>query len=158
MMDAPRSTTPVRGALQAASALLSQVRDGLEAVKHKDRRYLAQDVRRAFADSLDLDAALQEEHPEENRWDYLLGYAPSEEVVGVESHSAKQDEISTVIAKKRAAKAQLAEHLQSRKRVARWLWVASGPVHFADTEKTRRLLDQNGIQFVGRRVLARHLR
>jgi hypothetical protein len=157
MMTAPRSTTPVRRALQATSPLLSQVRDGLEAVKRKDRSYLAQDVRRAFADSLDLDAALQEKHPEENRWDYLLGHAPSEEVIGVEPHSAKQDEISTVIAKKKAAKAQLAEHLQSRKRVARWLWVASCKVHFADTEKARRLLDQNGIEFVGRRVLARHL-
>jgi hypothetical protein len=35
--------------------------------------------------------------------------------------------------------------------------VASGKVHFADTEKARLRLDQNGIKFVGTRVLAKHL-
>ncbi len=30
-------------------------------------------------------------------------------------------------------------------------------VHFADTEKPRRQLDQNGIEFVGTKVMAKHL-
>ena len=48
-------------------------------------------------------------------------------------------------------------HLREGARVTKWLWVASGEVHFANTERTRHRLDQNGIEFVGTRVAARHL-
>lgn len=156
---APRrkKTTPIRGALAKDSSLRAEIQDGIGAVKPSHRKYLASDVRRAFADSLDLDAALQGQHPQENRWDYLLGHEVSVEVIGVEPHSAKQDEISTVIKKKEAAKIQLSTHLAPGKRVSKWLWVASGKVHFANTEKARYRLDQCGIEFIGGRVLAKHL-
>jgi hypothetical protein len=96
-------------------------------------------------------------HHQENRWDYLIGHAPSTLVVGLEPHSAKRDQISTVIAKRKAAVDQLRSHLKSDARIAAWLWVASGKVHFVDTEKARRRLDQNGIRFVGTKVLRKHL-
>jgi len=72
-------------------------------------------------------------------------------------HSEVKDGIGTVIKKKKAAKEQLAGHLRPGARITTWLWVASGRVHFADTEKARRRLDQQGIQFIGREVLAKHL-
>lgn len=93
----------------------------------------------------------------ENRWDYLLGYAPTSEVVAVEPHSAKEDHISTVIKKRGAAREQLKMHLRDGARIARWLWGASGDVHFTDTERARRWLDQNGIEFVGKKVMAKQL-
>jgi hypothetical protein len=149
--------TPVRKALQETSTLRESVSDGIGAVEKAQRAYFAADIRGTFGDSLDLDAALQQEHPSANRWDYLLGHSPSEEVVAVEPHSAKQDEITAVINKRKAAKQQLAAHLEPGAHVARWLWVASGKVQFADTEKARRRLDENGIEFVGKQVLAKHL-
>jgi hypothetical protein len=149
--------TPIKKALVVTSPLRAQVEDGLKALKPADHEYLAQDVRSTFADSLELDAALREDHSKENRWDYLLGHRPTGEVVGLEPHSAKQDQITAVIGKKEAAKQQLIGHLKPGRRVSRWLWVASGTVHFADTEKARLRLDQSGIQFVGRHVLAKHL-
>jgi hypothetical protein len=100
---------------------------------------------------------MREEHPQENRWDYLLGHCPSGEVVAVEPHSARQDQVSTVIDKRTAARNHLRDHLREGVSVSRWLWVASGDVHFADTERARRRLDQNGIQFVGRKILPKHL-
>jgi hypothetical protein len=121
------------------------------------RRYLDEEIRGDFDDSLNLDEALREGHEQENRWDYLLGYEPSSEVVAVEPHSAKQDQVSTVIRKRSAARQQLRKHLKQGARIHSWLWVASGKVHFADTEKARRRLDQNGIRFVGGKVLAKHL-
>lgn len=153
-----KNTTPVRAALESTSTLLPSVQDGLGAVKGAHRSHFAVDVRTAFDDSLDLDEALQSVHPNDNRWDYLLGHKATSEVIGVEPHSAKQDEISTVIQKRAAAKQQLTKHLKEGKRVSAWLWVASGRVHFADTEKARRRLDQNGIQFVGNKVMAKHLK
>jgi hypothetical protein len=149
--------TPVRGVLKPGSTLMPLVENGLGALKTKDRRCVAENVRRAFSDSLDLDKALRSEYPQQNRWDYLLGHDASRSVIGLEPHSAKTDQISTVIAKKKAAQAQLSTHLRSGKRIVRWIWVASGRNHIADTEKLARRLDENGITFVSREILVRHL-
>ncbi len=125
--------------------------------KKSHRSYLAADIRESFADSLDLDKAMQEGHEQENRWDYLLGHTQSATVIGLEPHSARQDQITTVIKKKEAARQQLRGHLEQGARVTAWLWVASGKVHFAPTEKAHRRLDQTGIKFVGREVRKEHL-
>src|SRR5215831_20143530 len=157
MMTTKSGNTLLRLALREESTLLKHVRDGFAAVKNTHREYFDQAIRTDFADSLELDEALRKGHEQEKRWDYLLGHAPSCEIVAVEPHSARQDQVASVIKKQTAARAQLRTHLREGKRVTRWLWVASGRVHFADTEKTRRLLDQNGILFVGARVAAKHL-
>jgi hypothetical protein len=151
------SGTPLRRALRADSDLQDSVRDGMAAVKRTHHDHFDPAIRSSFADSLDLDAALQAGHEQENRWDYLLGHRPSREVVAVEPHSAERDAISKVIRKRSSAREQLKAHLRDSARVSRWLWVASGRVHFADTEKARRRLDQNGIEFVGTKVMAKHL-
>jgi hypothetical protein len=129
----------------------------LGAIERRHRACFEDAVAAAVADSLDLDAALTAGHEEENRWDYLLGHRPSAKVVAVEPHSAKSDQVSAVIKKKAAACVQLAGHLRAGARVAAWFWVATGKVYFADTEKTRRRLDAEGILFVGARVAERHL-
>lgn len=149
--------TPVRRALREDSALIPLVANGLGAIESKHRNHFAEAIRSDFADSLDLDKAMEKGHERENRWDYLLGHASSGEVVAVEPHSAKHDEITTVISKRCAARDHLKDHLREGARVTKWLWVASGRVHFADTEKARRLLDQNGIEFVGAQVAGKHL-
>jgi hypothetical protein len=149
--------TPLRSALRKDSSLLESVRDGLGAVKSTHRTYFEERVRLVVADSLDADEALREGNDQANRWDYLLGHAESRALVGVEPHSAKEDEIGTVIRKRAAALQQLRAHLRDGVQIAKWLWVASGKVHFSDTEKARRRLDQNGIEFVGTRVMAKHL-
>ncbi len=147
----------MRSALRSTSPLRASVEDGLGAVKQADRACIDPSVRREFVDSLDADEALRPGHDRENRWDYLLGHEASGEIIGVEPHSAKQDEIATVIRKRAAACEQLRAHLREGVRVAKWLWVASGRVHFAATEKAKLQLDAKGIEFVGTKVLAKHL-
>jgi hypothetical protein len=149
--------TPIRKALEEQSPLQQAVRDGLGACKDAHRAYIDENLRAAFADSLDCDEAMRAIYPDDHRWDYLFGYRPSGVVIGLEPHSAKEDQISTVIEKRKAALEQLRPHLKEGARVETWLWVASGTVHFADTEKARRRLDQSGIKFVGKRVLEKHL-
>lgn len=151
------TATPIRRALREESPLLANVQNGLGAVKPTHRDYFHTSVRAAFADSLDTDEALRITHEQENRWDYLLGHAASGEVVAVEPHSAKSDEVRTVIRKRQAAQDQLRAHLRDGAKVAKWLWVASGKVQFANTEKIRFQLDSNGIEFADRQILAKHL-
>jgi len=146
----------LKRALRDDSSLHAVICDGLNAVKTAHRGYFDEAIRPSFEDSLDLDEAMRPGREGENRWDYLLSHAPSDAVVAVEPHSAKQDEISTVIKKRSAAREHLRSHLRDGETILRWLWVASGRVHFADTEKARRRLDQNGIEFVGQRVMVKH--
>lgn len=150
-------STPVRKALKPESSIQQLVKDGLEALEKEHRHYIETPLREEFGDSIDIDKAFLSGNEQENRWDYLLGHMPSGKVIALEPHSAKQSEIATIIAKRKAARDQLQLHLESHARIAAWLWVASGNVHFADTEKVRRQLDQNGIRFVGKRVLRKHL-
>lgn len=149
--------TPVKHALLKNSQFLPLVADGLGAVKNAHRNYFDSAIRDTFGDSLNLDEALEKGHEQENRWDYLLGHTPSGQIVAVEPHSAKQDEISTVIRKRTAAIEQLKDHLRDGARVSKWLWVASKKVHFANTENVKLRLDQNGIEFVGTQIKAKHL-
>lgn len=154
---ARKARTPVRRALRDDSPLVAAVVDGFSAVEKKHHDCFEEGIRSCFADGLDLDKALKAGRDREHRWDYLLGHGPTMKIIAVEPHSAKQDQISRVIEKRRHARDQLKDHLLAGARVSKWLWVASGSVQFADTEKARRLLDQNGIEFVGRQVRAKHL-
>lgn len=66
-MKRSKGDTPVRRALRDGSDLRKRVSDGLGAVAKPHRDYLDPSIRERFADSLDLDAALREEHEQENR-------------------------------------------------------------------------------------------
>ena len=98
-----RDKTPIRSALLSGSVLQQSVNSGLHALTKAHRSYVDPDIRDGFADSLDIDAGLKAGHPQEHRWDYLLGLTDRRVVVGFEPHSAKQGEISIVISKRRAA-------------------------------------------------------
>lgn len=153
-----RATTPVRQALRQNSSLRPRVEDGLGAVKRQqDRERFASSVRAAFADSLELDEAMREDHQQDKRWDFLLGHRPSKEVIAVEIHGARSEDVTAVIGKRTEALKQLRDHLAPGSRVSRWLWVASGRVHFAPTGKDLKRLDQNGIEFIGTPLLPKHL-
>lgn len=152
-----RSKTPLRAALRSSSQLLPQVADGIAALRKEHRGLLEEGLRPDLADSLDLDAGLQAEHPQENRWDYLLGHGPSASVVALEAHTATDGQVAVLIAKREAARRQLRQHLRDGVAPAAWIWVTEGRVGFAQTERATLRLDQAGITFAGRKVLAKHL-
>jgi hypothetical protein len=150
--------TPIRAALQVRSSLHALVKDGLGAIKRTHRSYFDENVRSCFADSIDIDEAFRVGKEQENRWDYLLGVNESRKLVGIEPHSAKEDEISTVIKKVKAARIQLRDHLKERVIIHTWIWVASGKVHFLDIDKESLRLNQSGILFAGRKVNLKHIK
>ena len=149
--------TPIRRNLSERSALLHGVRDGLGALVPAHRDHLDGKIRPAFADSLDLDATLREKFPQTNRWDYLLGHSQTGAIVGLEPHPATSDQVSTVIAKRKASLEQLKPHLRAGARVSAWFWVASGRTQFSPMEKAVFNLQQNGITFVGGSLQQKHL-
>lgn len=152
-----KRATPVMSALHPASSLRPHVQAGLGALEAGHHQHVAGDLRRTFQDSLDIDTHLQGGRDSEHRWDYLLGHGPSRAVIALEPHSAKSDQIDRVIRKKQAAQDQLRPHLAQGARVHLWIWVASGDVQFADTERAKLRLAQQGIRFVGKVLRPRHM-
>jgi hypothetical protein len=151
------SRTPVRDALIDSSDLAEHVQDGLGAVKDRDKSFIEVSIRAKFTDSLDTDAAFRAGRDQDPRWDYLLGHE-NRQLIAIEPHSAKTDEINAVINKKRAVLLQLQGHLKENKSISRWLWVASGRVAFPKDSQFQRRLSQHGITFVGSCVMEKHLR
>lgn len=152
-----KKASPVRAALRADSSLQKLVHDGLGAVKQVDRQHFHDEIKTEFADSIDIDDALKEGNEQMNRWDYLLGHKPKNAVVAIEPHSANTKEVSVVINKKKKALEQLKAHLRPDAQIAKWFWVSSGPVNIVPLENKKFLLDQNGIQLIGRVLQKKHL-
>lgn len=151
-----KKATPIRAGLKPASPLQAAIHDGLGAMKQVDKGYIEQTIRTEFADSLDLDAAMQMAHPEDNRWDYLLGHGKSGKLFALEPHTMKDKEVKVLIQKRAQAKLQLEGHLRPGVTIADWFWVSSVD-GIADTGKARRSLDQAGIKRVGKALKAKHL-
>lgn len=147
---------PVTRALKG-SRLAGAIQPGLQAIPSGNRKYIAESLRPAFLDSLDLDEATRSLHPGDARWDYLLGHDGSSQVIALEAHSANTSNVAEVVRKRVASREHLQRHLQDGETVAAWYWVASGRVDFAPHDRTINYLDQNGIQFVGSRLEAKHL-
>ncbi len=152
-----RRDTPIRVALRSASDLHREVQVGL-ALGSDGSGALHDGVREAFADSLNLEAAMKPAHPSDSQWDYVLGHAESGALVALEVHPATGAEVDKVIDKKRCAQRQLAPHLSPGKKVERWLWAASGKADFVPLDRAIRKLDESGIVFAGRLVLAKHVK
>lgn len=147
---------PVTRALKGSS-LVDAIQPGLQAIPNADRRYIGESVRPMFLDSLNLDEATRQLHPGDPRWDYLLGHDGSSHVIALETHPANTSNVAEVVRKRIASREHLQHHLQPGETVAAWYWVASGRVDFAPHDKTINHLNQNGIQFVGSRLEAKHL-
>ena len=113
-----KAPTPIRSVLRTESALTKLVADGLNALEDRHRSYINAAIRTSFSDSLEIDNNLKEGHDQENRWDYLLGHSEGAWVVGLEPHSAKDDQVSKVILKRKAALQQLKPHLKEGAKVA----------------------------------------
>jgi hypothetical protein len=147
---------PVSRALKG-STLATAIRPGIQAVPGDKHKHIGESLRPEFLDSLDLDEATRPKYPHDARWDYLLGHAHSSQVIAIETHSAETSQVSKVIQKRTASLGHLRGQLAAGHKVAAWYWAASGRVDFVPHDKILNRLDQNGIQFVGGRLEAKHL-
>jgi len=149
--------TPILASLRSTSTLREHVKVGMGAIEKSHKSYIDEQLRAAFADSLETDENLKKGRDTENRWDYLLGHASSRAVVGLEPHTANNNAVPVVIKKREKALEQLRPHLIDGARVRAWFWVASGKVDFLPMEKATTRLANSGIAFVGKQLLAKHL-
>lgn len=138
----------VRAMLRTESTLRASCKPGCGAIKATELERLVEDARPGIDDSLALDEALRSRHPNDPRWDYLIG--ARSQVIGLEIHAARSDQVSLVIAKKQHAVTQLQGHCRPNRAPSQWIWVASGRVGFPSMSREQLRLVQHGIKFVGR--------
>lgn len=143
--------------LAPTSRLRLQVQPGVQALRAAERDLVDASIRASIKSSLNLDDAMRVDYPNDHRWDYLIDRKAAVGVIAVEFHSAKNDQVSEVIRKRKSALTQMQGHVPSGRTVARWIWIASGKVRFADTEREMLRLAQSGIEFVGGTLREKHL-
>ena len=105
--------------------------------------------------SIDLDAALRQHRPNDNRWDYGLGHKPEkgrEQAIWVEVHSATTSEVSTVLKKLQWLKDWLNGEAEDLKRLTdrsdkdiRYVWIASKGDKINRSSRQYRQLKQGGL-------------
>jgi hypothetical protein len=136
-------------ALIPNSSLRPSVINGAGAIKRKDSQLFSVPGKQMISDSLDLDKAVELQYPNDNRWDYLFSLRTLNKLVAVEPHTAKDDQISVVIEKKKKALIHIRGHFHPQHNIANWIWIPSKKVSFSRMENARRRLDKHGIEFNG---------
>lgn len=141
----------LRAVLVSGSALLPEVRDGMQALSNPDRTRISASPSNYVVNSL----ALDERRGSTGEWDYLLGIDDQKSpVIGVEVHPATNGEVKAVIAKKQRTHVSLQPHMPIQ-HVRRWIWIASGKDTVARGSTEYRQLIQAQIQLVGRHLRLR---
>ncbi len=148
----PSYRLTLRSALRPDSILYPCLREGIQAVRASDRSALDEALRPLIADSLDFDTALAKAHPNAPRWDYFVSFPSKGCLFGLEVHPASgRKEVEAVIAKKTYSAPLMKAALHSGG-ISWWFWVPTRQVGLSPMDRTRRILQQNGITLVAREV------
>ena len=137
-------------------------RRGKQALERKHRALVVCKEPALLTGSIDLDATLRQQKPNDNRWDYGLGLRPQkgrELAVWVEVHSATTSEVSTVLRKLQWLKDWLNGEAEQLKRLTQrtkdhppYVWIASKGDRINRTSRQFRELSQSGLSLKSRRL------
>ena len=115
-------------AVENTPEISSGYRPGVHALKKSDRSAIVVADTRLLDGSVDIDTAVQEKYPNENRRDYAIGY--SGKVCYVEVHPAYTSEVSVVENKLRWLKIWLKEKVPLLDAIPKatpaFVWVQTG--------------------------------
>lgn len=130
---------------------------GKQAIPNAERSKVELSNPRNCGGSLFIDNCLisQGLYPNDNRWDYAIDY--NGEVYFIEVHTAKTDEVSTVLRKLKWLKKWLISSapeikaLQAKK--TPYYWIQSNGYHISPNSRQEKLLNQNGLKPISKLVL-----
>jgi hypothetical protein len=142
-------------AVGATDHLANAWRPGLQALRANDRNHVSAEDTRRLKGSVDIDGALQAQHPHANRWDFAIGYRHSNRqqdcIYWLEIHTANDEETEVVLRKL----AWLQQWLASEGRPLKdfecdFIWVSSGSTSFTLTAPQVKRFAELGLQQRGR--------
>lgn len=120
-------------------------RPGLRGVKTSDKKYFQCRNTSNIEGSVDIDSCLASKYPNENRWDYVIGY--DDQNYFIEIHPASTSNISEIIAKKN----WLMQWLRNQRspllqRSYSFHWIATGKVNIRKGSPQMNRLSSSGIK------------
>ena len=145
-----------RTAVQSTNEIAPYFQNQLNALSNAHQNSIFPSNPKRITGSVNIDAALQLTYPNDNRWDYAIGYRISsqdDKAFFVEFHRAKVDEVLRVLQKK-----QWLENWMYGKPVAnlqqkKFVWVSAGGIQIPPNSPQRRDLNIHGLQLVRRLTL-----
>jgi hypothetical protein len=141
-------------AVETTPDLENAYQNGLQALRAKDKQHINVKDTRKIRGSVDVDMALRQICPNDNRWDYAIAYKHtnrSEEVVyWLELHTASDSEFKVVIQKAEWLRNWLKDGGEKLAEFERDIvWISSGPTSLTLSAPKKRLMAQVGLQHRG---------
>jgi hypothetical protein len=140
-------------AVESVAPIAASFSAGLQGLLANDRKWVAISDTRQLRGSVNLDAALRESRPNEQRWDYGIGLPAEDDAdhaLWVEVHSANALHIDAVVGKRRWLRQWLAAEAPALKQITppqNYVWLATGSVALPRNSPQRKRLAVEGIQF-----------
>jgi hypothetical protein len=120
---------------------------GKQAVKKDERTKIEFSDPRKCGGSLFIDECVQNEYPNDNRWDYAIDYKGFTHFIEV--HTANDSEVKVLLKKLQWLKDWLissAPNLNAIKAKSPFFWIQTSGYHITRNSKYERLAIQNGIK------------
>lgn len=130
-------------------------KNGLSALRAKDKPHIAPQDPRLLKGSANVDSALQAQHPHAHRWDFAIGFRHSnwqqDFVYWVEVHTAESGEVNVVLDKLSWLRDWLAADGKLLNQFKRdFIWVSSGATSFTPGDPRLKRIAERGLQHKGR--------
>lgn len=136
-----------REAVEATADIAAAYKSGLQALKRADAGKVTASDTRKIDGSVDIDSAVKALYPDDNRWDYAIGY--DSKVCYVEVHPAFTSEIDTMLKKLTWLKGWLKDKApklnEMQKMSPAYVWVQSGKCAILPTSGQAKKLAQTGL-------------
>lgn len=147
-------SNPFKNAVESTPEINNGYKVGLKALGNDSNKVQLGDTSKCSG-SVDIDACTQAIYPQDNRWDFALGY--NNKAYFVEVHGAFTGEVSVVL-KKLAwlknwliSKAPELNKLKAKEQT--FVWIQSNGNHILKNSPQNRLLAQNGLIPVARLIV-----
>ena len=145
-----------RTAVENTNEIANFLNTGLDALNKAHKNSIIISYHKKITGSVNIDAALQSAYPNENRWDYAIGYRISKQedkVFFAEFHRAIVSEVELVLQKKKWLMSWMRGKPLDDLLQRRFVWVSAGGKNIPTNSPQMRNLNTNGIQLVRRLML-----
>lgn len=133
-----------REAVEQTPLLKDHLKTGLKALGSHSKHVKLNEPRLCEG-SVDIDQALERAFPQDNRWDYALGY--HQKTYFIEIHPADTSEVETLLKKYQWLKIFLAQQAPKLNQEPKeFYWIASGGVHILPDSRQAKRLAMSGLR------------
>lgn len=135
-------------AVEQTAEISGAYKAGLQALKNCDKQKISVADSHKLNGSVDIDSAVKDLYPEENRWDYAIGYG--DKICFVEVHHAATSEVEKMLKKLSWLKQWLKDKAPELSKIPKseipYVWLSTSGVHIIPSSSEYKKLATAGIK------------